>query len=181
MKNSGRYLGLLLALVVLSAGLYARLASLDRFTTADETRWLANVRGFTTKLSQGRLGSLVQQPHPGITTQWFAAATTFSDDWAVRKIPLVLWQCVLVVATAYVFAKLLGFWPGLAVAAVLSVSPLLVAHTRVYAMDSLLAHFCLLALGLLCLWDKTKSPWYLMLAAASTSAAILSKLPLLPS
>ena len=119
----------------------------------------------------------MQQPHPGITTQWFAAATTFSDDWAVRKIPLVLWQCVLVAAIAYVFAKLLGFWPGLCLAAVLSVSPLLVAHTRIYAMDSLLAHFCLLALGLLYLWDKTKSPWYVMLAAASTSAAILSKLP----
>ncbi|MBI3251603.1 MAG: glycosyltransferase family 39 protein [Candidatus Andersenbacteria bacterium] len=177
MKISDRYVGVLLMAVILLVGLYSRLAYADRFTTADETRWLANVRGFATKLSQGRLGSLVQQPHPGITTQWFAAATTFSDDWAVRKIPLVLWQCVLVAAIAYVFAKLLGFWPGLFLAAVLATSPLLVAHTRVYAMDSLLALFCLLALGLLCLWDKTKSPWHLVLAAATTSAAILSKLP----
>ena len=77
-------IGLVVLLTVMPRFVY-----LDRFLTADEKRWQANVAGFTKKLSHGHLSQLLQQPHPGITTQWFAAAAISSSDWGVRKLPLV--------------------------------------------------------------------------------------------
>lgn len=162
----------LLVLIALPRFLY-----LDRFLTADEKRWQANVAGFTTKLSHGDLNQLLQQPHPGITTQWFAAATIPSDNWAIRKIPLVLWQCIIIIAIIYVASRLVGPWPALALGFALAVDPMLVAHTRIYAMDSLLAQFALLSLLALLLAEKTKEFRYLLFAGAAAAAAFLSKLP----
>ncbi len=168
-------LTLICAIIVLTV--LPRFLYLNRFLTADEKRWQANVAGFTAKLSHGKLTQLLQQPHPGITTQWFAAATIQSDNWAVRKIPLVLWQCILLTAITYVAWRLVGPWPAIAVSAALAVDPMLVAHTRIYAMDSLLAQFALLSLFLLMLAETTKQPRYLLFAGAAAAAAFLSKLP----
>lgn len=154
-----------------------RIFYLGQFLTADEKRWQANVAGFTNKLSQGRIGELVQQPHPGITTQWFAASAVFNTNWAIRKLPLVLWQCVLLAIIGYVFWRLSGFLPAFLITLLLALNPQLIAHTRIYAMDSLLAQFCLLSLGLLLLWQKTRANHYLFMTGFATAAAVLSKLP----
>lgn len=167
----------LVLVVLVTAILLPRVFQLGQFLTADEKRWQANVSGFTTKLSQGRLAELVQQPHPGITTQWFAAATVFQTDWALKKIPLVLWQCVLLGIIGYVFWRLSGGMAASLVTLLLAQSPILIAHTRIYAMDSLLSEFCLLSLGLLLLWQKTSERRYLFFAGFTAAAALLSKLP----
>ena len=138
----------------------------------------ANTAGFARKLAHGQWGELVQQPHPGITTQWFGAVAIRADDWAVKKLPLVAGQVLLMLAIGYVFGRLWGKWAGLLVVAVLALDPLLLAHSRVYAMDSLLSLFAILALGLLFLWQTRKREWrYLVLAGVAVAAATLSKLP----
>ncbi len=163
--------------ILVLATLAPRVFDLDRFLTADEKRWEANTAGFLRNLSTGDWGHLLQQPHPGITQQWLGAVTVLSDSWTVRKLPLVLSQSVLVLIVAYVFARLWGRWPGLLLGFLLALNPPLVAHTRVYAMDSLLSVFTLLSLGLLLLWRETRLTRYLAASGAAGALAALSKLP----
>lgn len=150
---------------------------LDRFSTADEKRWQANVAGFTEKLAHGKLGQLLQQPHPGITTQWLGALTIHSDSWTVRKLPLILGHILLILMIGYFAARLWGKSTGILSILILASNPFLVAHIRVYAMDSLLALFCLLALMSFFLWESTSEKRYLIFSALSAAAAFLSKLP----
>lgn len=164
-----------LVLIVLT--LTPRIFDLDTFTAPDENRWLANTTGFTEKLARGKWDQLLQQPHPGITTQWLGATMVRFPSWTLRKLPLILGQSVLVLIIAYIFGRRWGKATGFLLGALLAFNPVLVAHTRVYAMDSLLALFLLLSLGALFLWQKTHATRYLVLAAFAGAAAILSKLP----
>ena len=168
---------ILILILIVATTAWTRFYQLDRFTTADEKRWLANVSGFTNKLAHGKLDKLVQQPHPGITTQWFSASTVHSESWTIRKLPLVLWQIILLLSTGYILYRLIGIPGALFGTALLATNPMLIAHTRIYAMDSLLAIFALLSLLLVLLWQKTSHPLYLLFAGMSTSAAVLSKTP----
>ncbi|MEX1997145.1 MAG: glycosyltransferase family 39 protein [Candidatus Andersenbacteria bacterium] len=154
-----------------------RIFDLDAFLTADEKRWVANTNGFVMKLAARQWDNLLQQPHPGITTQWFGAPTIFSDSWTIRKLPLVLAQSILVLLIGYIFWRLWGTLPAILLTLLLGLNPPLVAHTRVYAMDSLLALFLLLSLGCLLTWKKYQQWQYLVFAAGAAAAAILSKLP----
>lgn len=156
--------------------LLPRIFNLDAFVTADEKRWQANVNGFTRHLALLEWDNLLQQPHPGITTQWLGALTIHSDSWAVKKLPLVIGQSILVLVIGYIFYGLWGKRAAMALTLLLALNPLLIAHTRVYAMDSLLALFTLLSLGLLLLWQKTNATRYLVAAGVSVALAILSKL-----
>lgn len=156
--------------------LLPRIFKLDTFVTADEKRWQANVNGFTRHLALLEWNNLLQQPHPGITTQWLGALTIHSDSWAVKKLPLVIGQSILVLVIGYIFSRLWGKRAAMALALLLALNPLLIAHTRVYAMDSLLALFTLLSLGLLLLWQKTNATRYLAAAGMSAALAVLSKL-----
>lgn len=166
---------LILALIILI--LLPRLFDLDAFMAADEKQWLANTAGFTKGLATRHWEKLVQQAHPGITTQWLGAITVHSDSWAIRKLPLVIGQSVLGLLVLYIFWRRWGRGPAVLLTTLLALNPMLVAHTRIYAMDSLLAIFCLLAVGLLLLWRKTQAQRYLYLSAFAAAAALLSKLP----
>lgn len=154
-----------------------RLTNLDQFIAADEPRWQANVAGFTTKLARGDIGNLLQQPHPGITTQWFAAPGIWSDSWAGKKMPLVIAQCLLLLASGYLVMELWGKRAGFFATLFLALDPFFIAHTRVYAMDSLLAIFCLISLLALLVWNKTQAKRYLVFAGMAAALAFLSKLP----
>ena len=164
---------LLLALAIL----LPRVLDLNAFLAPDEKKWLANTSGFTTKLAHGEWDDLIQQPHPGITTQWLGAPTVFSNSWVVRKLPLVIAQSILVFMIGYIFYRLQGKWPAITLTLLLAINPQLIAHTRVYAMDSLLALFLLLSLVCLLLWRKTNTTRYLIYAAIAGALAFWSKLP----
>ncbi|MCH8748702.1 phospholipid carrier-dependent glycosyltransferase, partial [Patescibacteria group bacterium] len=162
---------------VILAVFIPRIFNLDAFRTADEKRWLANTSGFITSLAHGKFDRLLQQPHPGITTQWFGATTIRYSDFATKKIPLVIAQGLLILAIGYLFYRLWGRTAGLLVALMLAFDPLLYAHTRIYAMDSLLSLFLVLSIGALLVWRKTTATRYLVIAGLTAAAAILSKLP----
>jgi len=162
----------LLAIIILP-----RTLDLNAFQTADEKRWLANTVGFITNLAHGDIGHLMQQPHPGVTTQWLGSPTVFSDNWATRKLPLVLSQSALVCLIGYILWRLAGKRTALFATLLLAINPALIAHTRIYAMDSLLSLFLILSILLLFLWHKTHASRYLVLSGFTSAAAILSKLP----
>ncbi len=175
--NHNRLYSLTLSIIILTAIILPRLTYLNRFVTADENRWQARVTGFTMKLSQGRIGELLQQPHPGITTQWFASPAIWAASWAGKKIPLILAQCILLLFAGYLMALLWGKKAGYIGTLLLAINPFLIAHTRVYAMDSLLAIFLLLSILSLLVWNKEKTTRYLVYAGATGAMAFLSKLP----
>jgi 4-amino-4-deoxy-L-arabinose transferase-like glycosyltransferase len=156
--------------------LLPRVFSLDAFQTADEKRWVANTAGFITNLAHRDWSHLMLQPHPGITTQWLASPTVSSPSWTIRKMPLVISQSLLILALGYLFWRLSGPRLAALVVLLLALDPLLISHTRIYAMDSLLSLFLLLSLSSLLLWLKTKSQRYLVFAALTAAAAVLSKL-----
>lgn len=176
MTNSRLLYGIL-SIILLAGVILPRLPYQDHFVTADEPRWQANVAGFTTKLAQGKIGELLQQPHPGITTQWFAAPGIWQDSWASKKISLIAAQCILLLFAGYLMKLLWGNLAGYLGALFLALNPFLIAHTRVYAMDSLLAIFLPISLLSLLVWNKEKQPRYLVYAAAAAAMAFLSKLP----
>ncbi|OGY33590.1 MAG: hypothetical protein A3D99_00025 [Candidatus Andersenbacteria bacterium RIFCSPHIGHO2_12_FULL_45_11] len=175
MINSRLYYTLL-SIVLLAAIILPRLPYQDRFVTADEPRWQANVAGFTTKLATGRIGELLQQPHPGITTQWFAAPGIWQQSWAGKKLPLIIAQCVLLLFTGYLMRLLWGKPAGYIGTLFLALNPFLIAHTRIYAMDALLAIFLLISILALLVWNKNKETRYLVYAGTAGALAFLSKL-----
>lgn len=167
----------LLVLGLTLAVLLPRVLDLDTFLTADEKRWEANTAGFLRNLSTGDWGHLLQQPHPGVTQQWLGAVGVLAESWTARKIPLVLGQSVLVGIIGYVFFRLWGGPPATLLVLLLALNPVLVAHTRIYAMDALLGLTLLLSLGLLLLWKETKATRYLIASGVAGALAVLSKLP----
>ena len=164
---------LLLALAIL----LPRLFDLGAFQAADEKMWIANTQGFTKNLALGRWDKLLQQPHPGLTTQWLGALAINSSSLATRKIPLAIGQSIIVALIGYVFYRLWGKWPAALLVFLLALNPPLIAHTRVYAMDSLLAQFLLLSVGCLLLWRKNNITRYLVFSGLAGALAVLSKLP----
>lgn len=168
-----------MALVSILAALILapRLLTLNTFQTADEPRWQANIHGFTDHLAHLELKNLLQQPHPGLTTQWLAAPTSHLSFGHDGKVSLIIAQSLLLLITFYVYQLLWGKQAGALVAILLAINPVLIAHTRVLAMDSLLAHFLVLALGSLLLWQQRTQNRYLIFSAAFAAASWLSKLP----
>lgn len=171
------WVGIGIIILVIASVFWPRLDQMDAHRSPDEKRWVANTSGFTTKLAFGQIDQLLQQAHPGITTQWLGALTVRYDSWELKRLPLVAGQGVLLLGIAYIFGRLWGLGAGVAVLAFLNFNPLLYAHTRVYAMDSLLALFTVASLGLLLLWLHNHTWRYLIAAGVATAAAILSKLP----
>ncbi len=169
------YTPLVIALLAVAV-LAPRVFDLDAFMTADEKIWIANTQGFTKNLALGRWGELMQQAHPGITTQWLGALAAGSSSLAAQKLPLVLGQAVPIGLIGYIFYRLWGGRPAVLLTLLLAFNPFLVAHTRVYAMDSLLAFWLLLSCGCLLLWQKTNALRYLSFSAAAGALAVLSKL-----
>jgi len=164
---------LLLGLIVL----LPRITKLGDFQTADEKMWVANTQGFTKNLALFKLDKLLQQPHPGITTMWLSATAINNDSLASKKIPLAIGQSVLIGLIAYIFFRLWGALPAIFLTLLIALNPFLIAHTRVFAMDSLLASFLLLSVGCLLLWRKNNATRYLIFAAIAGALAVLSKLP----
>ncbi|MDP3685223.1 MAG: glycosyltransferase family 39 protein [bacterium] len=154
-----------------------RLFDLGAFLTADEKRWQANTANFLNALAVGDFDHLLQQPHPGITTQWLGAVSVLSESWSARKLPLAAGLSVLLGMIGYVFFRLWGLGPAVLVTLLLAWNPPLVAHSRVYAMDALLAEFLVLSLGLLLLWLESRRTRYLIAAGIVGALAVLSKLP----
>jgi len=183
MRRSILILGL--ALIIL----LPRVFDLGAFMTADEKVWLANTTGFTRNLALLKWDKLLQQPHPGITATWLGSLAIHANTLAARKLPLVLGQSVLLGFIGYIFYRLWspqgdtrrsfseGGWGAILLTLLLALNPPLVAHTRVYAMDALLAQFLLLSLGCLLLWRQTYTARYLIYAGAAGALAVLSKLP----
>jgi len=168
--------GVVIALLIVAV-LAPRVFDLDTFRTADEKRWEANISNFTNQLAHGHFDKLVQQPHPGITTQWLGSLTIYNESWAMKKLPLAVGQSLLILMIGYVFYRLWGKAAGAVLVLLLAFNPLLIAHTRIYAMDSLMALFIVLSIGLLLLWRHNKEYRYLAFSGLAAGAAIMSKLP----
>lgn len=157
--------------------LLPRVLNLGAFLSPDEPRWLQNTLGFKEGLREHNLKELYQQPHPGITTMWLATPTIESDSWATRRLPQAMFLSLLVVLAAVLAIRLWGWKIGVLVGIFLALNPLFIAHSRVLAMDALLAIFLLLAVLALLVWaeDKGSKRW-VILAATVSALAVLSKL-----
>ena len=172
-----KYLFIITVAVLAALTLIPRILDLDAFISPDEIRWVTNTAGFTNKLAHGEFSQLLRQPHPGITTQWLGAMTFRSDSWTIRKLPLVIGQTILVLMIVYLAYGLWGTSTSILLGILLALNPFLIAHTRVYAMDSLLALNLTISVLALMLWHKAKAARYLVFSAFAAAAAILSKLP----
>ncbi|MGH9857600.1 MAG: ArnT family glycosyltransferase, partial [Acidobacteriota bacterium] len=115
-------------------------------------------------------------PHPGITTMWLSVLTIDSESWAVRRLPIAMATVALIVAAAYFVIRLWGIIPGILVGLLLAFNPILIAHSRVLAMDALLAMFLLLGVLAFLIWMEEKQRIYLILSGATGALAVLSKM-----
>lgn len=172
-----KFLQIIIYVGIAAAIVLPRVLELDRFQTADEKRWYANTTGFVMNLAHGDWEHLMMQSHPGITTQWLAAPNIFTDSWPERKFPLVIAQIVMIGIIGYFFWRLVNAPAAAIVSLLLGLNPVLIAHTRVLAMDSLLAQFLLLSSLAALLWRKNNQWHYLVFSGLTAAAAVLSKLP----
>lgn len=168
---------LIIFVVVSVLVIFPRVLKLDAFWAADEKIWVAHTEVFTQKIATFQWTQLLQEAHPGITLQWLGALGARADSFADKKLPLVFGQIIILFFIWYVFTKLLGRLGGAVTIVFLAVDPLLFAHMRVYEMESLLALFFVLSLGLLFLYQKNQETRYLLFAGVATALAVLSKLP----
>ncbi len=148
--------------IVLVVSLLPRIISLGAFISPDEPQWYRNTIGFKQGLLSGNLAELYQQPHPGITTMWLAAATIDSESWAARRLPQAIAISLFIALASGVAGRLWQPYVGLAQGLALALNPMLIAHSRVLAMDALLAVFILLWLLLTLLWLRERKRGWLV-------------------
>lgn len=166
----------LLVVSVFLLALMPRVTQLGQILSPDEPQWQRNTEEFKEGLVSGNLSKLYQQPHPGITTMWVSFPTAESESWAARRAPMAIVTSLLIVAAAYAMFRLWGLVAGVSGGLLLALNPLLIAHSRVLAMDALLGLFLLLGLLFLLLWLEEKQRWWLALSAATAALAVLSKM-----
>lgn len=153
-----------------------RLSHLDAFTSPDEPQWEKNTKNFVTALRTGDFKGFYQQPHPGITTQWLAAATIEAPTWGGKRLPLAIFLGLAVVYTTYLVRRLWEDYGAILAGFLLALNPMLIAHSRVLAMDALLGMGMLIAILHYILWLQHKNKKDALLAGVSTAIAILSKM-----
>lgn len=164
-------------LIFLCLALFPRILDLGAFLSPDEPRWLQNTLGFKQGLLEGNFKQLYQQPHPGITTMWLAASTIDSDSWAVRRLPQAIALSVLILGATLIAIRLWGFATGYVVGLLLALNPHFIAHSRVLAMDALLALFLFLSVICLIAWSHERDyKRWIYLAGSAAALAVLSKL-----
>ncbi len=153
-----------------------RVFLLDAFTSPDEPQWERNTQNFVKGLTQGDLKSLYQQPHPGITTQWLAAASIAAPTWGEKRLPLALFLSISVLYITYIVRRGWGDTAALITGFLLALNPLLIAHSRVLAMDALLGMFSIATIIHHILWIEHKKKYDIALVGVFSALAMLSKL-----
>lgn len=153
-----------------------RVLDLDTFFSPDEPQWEKNTQNFVAAVRMGDFKAFYQQPHPGITTQWIGAATIEAPTWGEKRLPLAVFLGFAVLYATYLVRRLWGDLPSLIAGFLLALNPLLVAHSRILAMDALLGIFMLIAILHHFLWLDKKEKKDALLAGACTALAILSKM-----
>lgn len=153
-----------------------RISDLDSFLSPDEPQWERNTQHFVTALTQGDFKNLYQQAHPGITTQWLGAISIDAPTWGEKRLPLAIFLAAAVLYIVYLVRRLWGDYAALFAGFYLALNPLLIAHSRILAMDALLGVFILAAILQHLLWLQTKQRNDIALAGVFTALAILSKM-----
>lgn len=166
----GLYTALMLAVFI------PRIANLDAFLSPDEPQWERNTQNFVAALKEGDMKDLYQQAHPGITTQWLAAASIEQPTWGAKRLPQALFLGVAVLYITYLVRRLWGDYPALIAGFLLALNPLLIAHSRVLAMDALMSIFMIAAFLHHYTWLEQKKRGDIIATGIFTSLAMLSKM-----
>ena len=192
------------ALLVLA--LWLRLPGLDTFLTADEATWSAGAVQFLNALRSGNWAATNISGHPAVTTVW-AGVIGLTGKWLLARppgaaglddmlrglaanpvrldvlpwlrLPIVV-ACALGILGIYLLARRsLGDRVALLGAVLLSLDPFFLAHSRVLALDALLATFITLAWLALMAGIRGGQRRYLVLSGLAIGLAILTKSPAL--
>ncbi len=153
-----------------------RVTNLDTFLSPDEPQWERNTQNFVAALKTGDTKNFYQQPHPGITTQWLGALSIHKLTWGEKRLPLALFLSAAVLYVTYILRRGWGDAVALAAGFFLAFNPLLIAHSRVLAMDALLGLCSLAAIVHHLLWIQKKRTSDIALTGIFSALAILSKL-----
>lgn len=172
----GKKAWLVIYLCIGLTALVPRVYGLDAFLSPDEPQWERNTLGFREGLMTGQAELLYQQPHPGITTTWLAVPTITASSWGTRRLPIAVATTGLILICVLVMKHVLNETIAILAGIILALDPLFIAHSRVLAMDALLAGFLLVAVLLLLLWIKEHQQKWLIASGAAASLAILSKM-----
>ena len=162
-----------LAVLVLASGL-PRMATLDRFATADEHLWLTRSANFYCALANGDWAHTFQRQHPGVTTTWAGTLGFLSiardyrigcqqiDKMQLEQIlqdrgfdPLALLQAgrrfmvlanVVALSLGFLYARQqIGPLPATIGFLLIAFDPFHVALSRLLHLDGLLSSLALLA------------------------------------
>ena len=192
------------ALLVLA--LWLRLPGLDTFLTADEATWSAGAIQFLNGLRSGDWAATNISGHPAVTTVW-AGVLGLLAKWLFARPPgtsgldqmlqglvanpvrqdMLFWlrlpvvvACALGILAIYLLARrALDARVALLGAILLSLDPFFLAHSRVLALDALLAILITLAWLALIVGTRTGQRRYLVLSGLTIGLAVLTKSPAL--
>ncbi len=153
-----------------------RLHSLDAFTSPDEAQWERNTQNFVSALQSWDVKQFYQQPHPGITAQWLAASSIDAPTWGEKRLPLAIFLSIAVLYITYLVRKLWGDGAALLAGFSLALNPLLIAHSRILAMDALLSVFMVAAVLHHLVWLEHRKKIDIALTGIFAALAILSKM-----
>ena len=187
--------------------LVPRAQNLGQYVTVDEDLTLGRTGNFAAALMGRRWDETYQIGHPEVTAMWVATLALgprWADDFAgsVRfdgrvegarpaverpgflaaleraRLGLVLANSLLVAGAALLLWYLAGPAAGLLGGALLALEPFLVAHGQLLRADAMLAELMLVAvLAAAAYWLRGAGRWALVLTAAATGLALLTKVP----
>jgi hypothetical protein len=182
---------LLLALVAL----LPRVLDLGGFITHDEAEfWIDRSHTFLQAIQSGDYAATAITTHPGVTTMWLGSAgillrhsllewgllheLPFPTHLALMRLPAVLVHTLGVLLGYAMLRRMLPATVALLAALLWAADPFVIAYSRLLHTDALLATFATLSLLAACAhWHHGRHPALLVLSAACSALAVLSKSP----
>lgn len=175
------HLRLLVMTVLLVATFLPRLASLGTILTVDENLWRGRGEQFIKAFASGHFDKTLVAGQPGVTTAWLVGLSYPWQSLASSQAAIGLATGCLILLIVYGLTRLWGFWWAATAGFFLALDPFLLAHSRLVHTDALFALFSLASFLFLLAAFQTLSRGsspvrrYLILSAALTVAAILTK------
>jgi hypothetical protein len=130
-----------LAIVVVS--FLPRALTLDRGFMIDEALWLERSDRFVSAITDARFGDAYATGHPGVTTSWIAgiaqrtlpADASLRERYARARLGMAIANVALLLLLWLLARPLLGELAAAAGTLLLSLDPVVLAHTRVLQLD----------------------------------------------
>lgn len=170
--------------VIFLLGLYFRAIDLGTGLTTDERHWLVRSPNFINAILTHDWINTYQAPHPGVTTMWVSgtllkllAFSDFPQELSIGRTPIVLITSISILLIFYFVISLFNMKIALLSAAIISLDPYLIAHSRLIHLDAMVSTLMILSILAYLAFLNNANNWFLISSGFFAGLALLTKMP----